>query len=99
VPEIRDLRVLGLVGIVDPPGPEAREAIAACRQAGIGVQMITGDHPDAASAIACDLGLDGSVLTGAELEKLTEADLSRRIGAIAVFARVRRSTRRGLCGP
>ena len=88
VPEIRDLRVLGLVGIVDPPRPEAREAIAACRQAGVGVKMITGDHPDTASAIARDLGLEGSALTGAELERLTQEDLSRRIDGIAVFARV-----------
>lgn len=88
VPEIRDLRVLGLVGIVDPPRPEAREAIAACRQAGVGVKMITGDHPDTASAIASDLGLEGSALTGAELEGLTQEDLSRRIDGIAVFARV-----------
>jgi Ca2+-transporting ATPase len=63
-PEIRDLRVLGLVGIMDPPRPEAREARAACRQAGIAVKMITGDHPDTASAIACDPGLEGGVLTG-----------------------------------
>jgi Ca2+-transporting ATPase len=86
--EIRDLRVLALFGMVDPPRPEAREAIASCRRAGIAVKMITGDHPDTASAIARGLGLEGGVLTGAQLETLSEEDLSSQIDGIAVFARV-----------
>lgn len=74
-----DLMLIGLVGIIDPPRPEAREAIRLCRQAGIHVKMITGDHRLTAAAIARALGLEGAVLTGAELDQLD---------VTAVFARV-----------
>ncbi|MBD3618123.1 MAG: HAD-IC family P-type ATPase [Chromatiales bacterium] len=79
---------LGLVGLMDPPRPEAAGAIASCRQAGIQVKMITGDHRATAAAVARELRLDGEVITGAELDAMTEAELARRIDAIAVFARV-----------
>lgn len=82
------LVLLGLVGIIDPPRPEAREAIRLCRQAGIEVKMITGDHGLTANAIARELGLQGLVLTGAELDRIDAAELSRRVEETAVFARV-----------
>ena len=83
-----DWTFLGLVGLMDPPRPEAAGAIASCRQAGIQVKMITGDHRATAAAVARELGLDGEVITGAELDAMSEAELARRIDAIAVFARV-----------
>jgi Ca2+-transporting ATPase len=82
------LLLIGLVGIIDPPRPEAREAIALCKQAGITVKMITGDHSLTAAAIARELGLQGAVLTGAELDQIKADELSGQIEATAVFARV-----------
>ena len=79
---------LGLVGIADPPRAEAREAIALCRRAGIQVKMITGDHRDTAAAIARELGITGDVVTGADLDRMSPAELSERIEGIGVFARV-----------
>ncbi|WP_303901374.1 calcium-translocating P-type ATPase, PMCA-type [Thiohalomonas denitrificans] len=78
----------GLVGLMDPPRPEARKAIARCGEAGIDVKMITGDQKVTASAIAGELGIRGDVLTGEELEQLSDDALAERIAAIAVFARV-----------
>jgi len=83
-----DLVFHGLVGIIDPPRPEARDAIALCRRAGIHVKMITGDHRITAAAIAKDLGLQGDVLDGRELDALSEKALDARIDQVAVFARV-----------
>jgi P-type Ca2+ transporter type 2C len=74
----RDLVFLGLVGMIDPPRPEAKAAVARCRTAGIRTIMITGDHPDTARSIAADLGMTtpaGRVVTGAELERMSDADL------------------------
>ena len=79
---------LGLAGLMDPPRPEAKVAIAACQQAGIQVKMITGDHPLTAAAIGRELGLVGTAISGAELDAIADADLARRIDTIAVFARV-----------
>lgn len=79
---------LGLVGLMDPPRPEAKVAIADCQQAGIQVKMITGDHPLTAAAIAGELGLQGEVVSGAELDAMAPAELARRIDSISVFARV-----------
>ncbi|MDO8890939.1 MAG: cation-translocating P-type ATPase [Sulfurimicrobium sp.] len=84
----RELTLLGLAGIIDPPRPEARDAIRLCKLAGIQVKMITGDHAITAAAIARELGLQGAVLTGAELDRLDIAELSRHIEETAVFARV-----------
>ncbi|QAU33328.1 HAD-IC family P-type ATPase [Janthinobacterium sp. 17J80-10] len=83
-----ELTFIGLVGLMDPPRPEARDAIASCRAAGIEVKMITGDHRDTAQAIAADLGLRGGAISGAELDALDAAQLADRIDGIAVFARV-----------
>jgi P-type Ca2+ transporter type 2C len=84
----RGWTLLGLAGLMDPPRGEARLAIAQCRQAGIQVKMITGDHQLTAAAIGRELGLDGEVISGAELDAMSEAQLARRINAIGVFARV-----------
>jgi Ca2+-transporting ATPase len=85
---VDELELLGLVGLIDPPRPEAREAIALCRRAGIKVKMITGDHKLTAAAIAHELGLEGEAISGDELDGLTAQQLQQRIGQIAVFARV-----------
>jgi len=81
------LTFLGLVAIMDPPRPEARAALERCRDAGIRVVMITGDHPLTAEAVAGELGLlgQGRVVTGAELDRLSDEVLGREIGAIAVL--------------
>lgn len=81
---------LGLVGMSDPPRPEVKAAIATCRQAGIRPIMITGDHPLTAQAVGRELGLlsGGHVVTGAELEQMSEAELDRRVDTIDVYARV-----------
>ncbi len=86
----RDLIFLGLIGIVDPPRPEAKEAVARCRAAGIRPIMITGDHPLTARFIAQYLGItqDQRVITGAELEAMDEEALAQALRTTHVFARV-----------
>jgi len=85
-----DMTFCGLVGMIDPPRPEAKDAIRKCEQAGIRTVMITGDHPITARAVASELGLlkTGRVITGAELEKMSEAEFEREVENIAVYARV-----------
>jgi Ca2+-transporting ATPase len=85
-----DLVFAGLIGMIDPPRPEARDAVARARGAGIRPLMITGDHPRTASVIARDLGIaeDGRAITGAELEKLPEEALDRIVAEVSVYARV-----------
>ncbi len=78
----------GLVGLADPPRPEARLAIQRCRRAGIDVKMITGDHAATAVTIATELGITGTVITGPELDLLGVEELADRIEEIGVFARV-----------
>ncbi len=85
------LTFLGLVGMIDPPRPEAKEAVRICRKAGIKPVMITGDHVVTASAIAKELGilLDGDMsITGSELDKMTDAELDSVVEKISVYARV-----------
>ena len=83
------LRFLGLLGLIDPPRPEAIAAVAACRAAGIRVKMITGDHAGTAAAIAARIGLEnpGRVLTGADLARLDDAALVAAARDTDVFAR------------
>ena len=83
-----DLTLVALVGIVDPPRPEARQAILEAREAGIAVKMITGDHAATAASIARRLGLHGNVMTGAELDLLNDEQLDSVIDETVVFARV-----------
>ena len=85
---VHDLTLLGFVGIVDPARPEARDAIAIAHRAGISVKMITGDHATTAAAIGRELGLEGEAVTGADLERMDDDELDRRIDDITVFARV-----------
>jgi Ca2+-transporting ATPase len=85
-----DMTFLGLVGMIDPPRPEARDAIRRCEEAGVRPVMITGDHPLTARAVAHELGLlkSGCVVTGAELEAMSEAEFEGRVESIEVYARV-----------
>jgi len=85
---VAGLTLLALVGIVDPPRPEARAAVAEAQQAGIVVHMITGDHVGTACAIADDLGIRGEAMLGAEVEGLDDEELARRAGGLGVLARV-----------
>lgn len=85
------LTFMGLVGMIDPPRPEAREAVALCRRAGIKPVMITGDHIVTASAIAKELGimLEGDLaVTGVELDAMTDSELDAQVENISVYARV-----------
>jgi Ca2+-transporting ATPase len=85
---IRELCFVGLVGLMDPPRAEAKPAIAECREAGIAVKMITGDHQTTAAAIAAELGLGGRTVSGAELDRMTAQELAAAVDGIGVFARV-----------
>ena len=85
------LTLLGLVGMIDPPRPEAKAAVATCRQAGIKPVMITGDHVVTASAIARELGIleEGDrAITGAQLDDMTDQELDKEVARISVYARV-----------
>ena len=87
----RDLELLGLIGLIDPVRPEAREAIDRCRKAGIMPVMITGDHPGTARSIATEVGIlrDGTRLVdGAALDELSQPELEQQVQEIAVYARV-----------
>jgi Ca2+-transporting ATPase len=84
-----EMQFLGLVGLIDPPRPEALQAVRDCRTAGIHPVMITGDHPGTARAIAERLEMaSGGVMTGAEMAQLDDDDLAARVKEISVFARV-----------
>jgi len=86
-----DLVFVGLSGMYVPPRPEAKIAVAKCLAAGIRVVMITGDHPDTATAIAREIGIAPATdhaVTGTELDKLTDDELRQRVTKIAVYARV-----------
>jgi len=92
--ECGGLTLLGLVGLIDPPRPEAVAAVAECQSAGIAVKMITGDHAATAAAIARQLGLGGEaggeavgVLTGQDLDRMDDAALAAALPATSVFAR------------
>jgi Ca2+-transporting ATPase len=86
--QVSDLVMLALVGIVDPPRPEAKASIAKARSAGIEVRMITGDHAVTAAAIAEQLGIPGRAMTGADFAALGDEEALRQIGEIGVIARV-----------
>lgn len=86
-----DLIFLGLVGLIDPPRPETKDAIAKCHKAGLKPVMITGDHAETAFAVAKEIGLaqnKSQVLTGDKLSLLTDTQLEKDIGKFTVFARV-----------
>lgn len=86
-----DLTLAGLVGMIDPPRPEAKEAIRTCKRAGIRTVMITGDHVVTATAIARQLGMlqqDSQAVTGEELSHMSDEELERLVEHIVVYARV-----------
>ena len=90
-PAEKDLVFAGLAGMIDPPRDEARDAVGRCVAAGIRPVMITGDHPDTASAIARDLGIlrDGDrVMVGEELDRVSDDELTGSVDRIGVYARV-----------
>ncbi|MFO7576347.1 MAG: cation-transporting P-type ATPase [Pelovirga sp.] len=84
-----DMVLLGLVGIIDPPRPEATESIRICNKAGIQVKMITGDHAGTAVAIGREMGITNpqEVVTGKQLEQLSDEDLREMVGRVNIFAR------------
>jgi Ca2+-transporting ATPase len=86
----RELVFAGLIGMIDPPRAEAKEAVARAKTAGIRPLMITGDHPVTAAVIAAELGIaaNGRAVTGAELEKMTDEEFSRAVHEVSVYARV-----------
>src|SRR5512136_1381244 len=85
---VTDLTFLAMVGIVDPPRTEAKDAIAKCHSAGIQVRMITGDHAVTAAAIGHELGIEGRALTGAEFAAIRDEELKQQLNEIGVVARV-----------
>jgi Ca2+-transporting ATPase len=87
----RELTLLGLVGLIDPPRAEVRQAVALCRSAGITPVMITGDHPQTAAAIARRLGImeeGGEVMTGRQISHLSLREFEAKIAQVRVYARV-----------
>ncbi|MEP4031578.1 HAD-IC family P-type ATPase [Roseibium polysiphoniae] len=86
---VQGLVLIGLVGLMDPPRPEAIEAVADCRSAGIQVKMVTGDHAGTAAAIGRQIGLEkpGNILTGADIDVMTDAELRACAMETDVFAR------------
>jgi P-type Ca2+ transporter type 2C len=88
LPLVTDLELLALVGIVDPPRPTAKASIATAKAAGIRVRMITGDHAVTAAAIARQLGIDGTVITGADFRAMSDDEALTAIEGIGVIARV-----------
>jgi len=86
----KEMIFLGLAGMIDPPRPEAKEAVAVCKKAGIKPVMITGDHRVTALAVAKELGLAEKdvAFTGVEVEKMTDEELDRAVDETQVFARI-----------
>ena len=86
----KDLVFLGLIGMIDPPRMEAKDAVARAMAAGVRPIMITGDHPKTATVIAAGLGIptNGQAVTGAELEKMPEEKLDQTVQEVSVYARV-----------
>jgi P-type Ca2+ transporter type 2C len=85
---VAELCFVGLIGLLDPPRTQAKQAIAECQHAGIAVKMITGDHQTTATAVAAELGLSGRTVSGAELDRMGAQQLADAVDGVAVFARV-----------
>lgn len=87
----KELILIGIQGMIDPPRPEVKQAVKECKEAGIKTVMITGDHIVTAKAIAADIGIlpmGGKVLEGKELQKMTQEELEEMVDDVYVFARV-----------
>ena len=85
----KNLTFIGLVGMTDPARGEVKESIRTCLNSGLKVKMMTGDFKETAIAIANQVGLRGKVITGDELDDITEEELSQRVTEITIFARVK----------
>lgn len=85
-----ELTFIGMIGLLDPPRPDTRGAVAAARQAGVRTVMITGDHPLTARSVAAEVGLrsDGAVLTGREIDALSDDAFVERVDSVDIYARV-----------
>jgi Cation transport ATPase len=88
-----DLVFAGLIGMIDPERPEAAKAVADAKKAGIRPMMITGDHQDTAEAIAARLGIieagdDAAVITGAQLDQMSDEEFEKKVQLYSVYARV-----------
>ncbi len=86
--DVEDLTLLAMVGISDPPRHEVREAVSECKEAGIRVRMITGDHAITAKTVADELGIEGNAVTGTWLEKTDDNEVEKMIQEIGIVARV-----------
>lgn len=86
----KDLIFIGMIGMIDPPRPEVKQAVLTCQKAGIRPMMITGDHPLTARYIASEVGIstNGLMLTGQDMAKLSISELSERVDEVSVYARV-----------
>ena len=85
---VEDLTLIGLFGIVDPPRPQAHDAIKLATEAGVRVRMITGDNAVTAGAIADELGIGGEAISGADLDQMTDSEFATRVADIGVIGRV-----------
>lgn len=86
--EPKDMVFVGLIGMIDPPREEVIEAVSFCKKAGIKTIMITGDHELTARAIASQIGIEGNVLTGKQLDKLKPEQFRKLVENVAIYARV-----------
>lgn len=84
----KEMYFLGLMGMIDPPKEGVKESLATCETAGIRAVMITGDHPTTAQAVAHQIGMDGSAITGPDLEKLDDEELKEKVINHSIYARV-----------
>jgi Ca2+-transporting ATPase len=85
----KNLVFVGVVGFIDPPRPEVKDAIAKCQKAGIRVIMVTGDHPETAKAVASQVGINSSrVLTGSEIADMSDEEVKKALEETSIFARV-----------
>jgi Ca2+-transporting ATPase len=84
----KELIFVGLQGMIDPPRQEVKESILKCKEAGIKVVMITGDHKNTAAAVANELGIKGEAISGPELDTITDKEFKKRAAKIAIYARV-----------
>ncbi len=84
-----NLTFLGITGMEDPARPEVKTAIATCKGAGIKVKLITGDNRETAVAVAAEVGIEGKVMSGEELDRLTDEELKDEVGELSIFVRVR----------
>lgn len=85
--EVSHLKFLGLIAMIDPPRPEAKAAVLSAKKAGIKVYMVTGDLPETATAIAAMVGIQGAVVTGKDLDGMTDAEVEKALAKATIFAR------------